>query len=384
MLSLETFEDSVPEKIIQRGWSYFHHGAVTDLRQTGDGHWHAVVFGSTQYEVSIQLDGIKINAMHCDCPYDYGPVCKHITAVLYGIRAASNAGSGPAAESNPHAPPNPLALLERLPNEELRAFLKHLIEQDWEFKDRFRLYFADPERPTDIRSNYKKAVRKLIRTYSDRDILDYNSTFKFAKAMYPLLQDGDHAVEQQQYAKAVAMCQAVASECVKLMAYSDDSAANISGLVNDAIAILQQVAETPDIPKDKLTELYDWIERELRDTIWFNYGDFGQKLLKVAQSVARRSEPDRFLQLLDRLKLPTGKSDYYTEYYNKVLIQLKIQFLSSIGREEEAVAIINTHLEIAEIRQVLVDEAIEHENYSNPTCSEFRKTCPYAFLYTQQ
>lgn len=361
MLSLENFEVSVPDKIIQRGWSYFHHGAVTDLRQTGDGHWHAVVFGSAEYQVSVQLTGASIDTMHCDCPYDYGTVCKHMVAMLYGIKAAIDTASG---ESALRTPLNASDLLERLPNEELRAFLKHLIEQDWEFKDRFMLYFADPERVTDIRANYTKAVRKLIRTYSDRDFLDYNGTFKFAQAMYPLLQDGDHAVEQQQYAKAVAMSQAVASECVKLMAYSDDSAANISGLVNDAIAILQQVAEAPDIPKDKLTALYDWIERELRDTIWFNYGDFGQKLLQVAQSVARRSESDRFLQLLDRLMQPTGKSDYSTEYHNKVLIQLKIQFLNSIGREEEATALINTHLEVPEIRQVLVDDAIEKGDFS--------------------
>jgi hypothetical protein len=367
MLSLENFEVSVSDKIRQRGWSYFHHGAVTDLRQIGDGYWHAVVFGSAEYEVSIQLDGISINTMHCDCPYDYGPVCKHTTAVLYGIRAASNAAPGPGSESNPHAPPNPLTLLERLTNQELRAFVKHLIEQDWEFKDRFVLYFADPDRSTDIRANYTKAVRKLIRTYSDRDFLDYNSTFKFAQAMYPLLQDGDHAVEQQQYAKAVAMSQAVASECIKLMAYSDDSAANISGLVNDAIDILQQVAEAPDMPEDKLTELYDWIERELRDAIWFDYGDFGQNLLRVAESTARRSGTNRFLQLLDQLMQPTGKGGYHTEYFNKVLIQLKIQFLTSIGREQEATAIINTHLDIAEIRQVLVDEAIVHEDYSKAT-----------------
>lgn len=363
MLSLEDFEFSVSSHIKERGWTYFHHGAVKDLQQMGEGHWHAIVFGSAEYEVSVQMTGTSIDAMQCDCPYDYGPVCKHQVAMLYGIKAALDAGPGAVTENSPRAALNASEQLERITNEELRAFVKHLIEQDWEFKNRFMLYFADSGRATDIRTNYKEAVRKLIRTYSDRDFLDYNSTFKFAQAMYPLLQDGDHAVNQQQYDKAIAMSQAIASECMKLITYSDDSAANISGLIDGAIDTLQQVADAPAIPKEKITDLYEWIERELRNQIWFDYGDFGRKLLRVAQSAARRSAPARFLQLLDRLTHPTGKNDYSTEYHNKVLIQLKIQFLTSIGREEEATALINTHLKIPEIRQVLVDDAIEKGDF---------------------
>ncbi|KGE87600.1 MAG: SWIM zinc finger domain-containing protein [Phaeodactylibacter xiamenensis] len=162
MLSLEDFEFSVSSHIKERGWTYFHHGAVKDLQQIGEGHWHAIVFGSAEYEVSVQMTGTNIDAMHCDCPYDYGPVCKHQVAMLYGIKAALDAGQGAVTENSPRAALNASDQLERLTNEELRAFVKHLIEQDWEFKNRFMLYFADSGRATDIRTNYKKAVRKLI------------------------------------------------------------------------------------------------------------------------------------------------------------------------------------------------------------------------------
>lgn len=158
MLSLEDFEFSVSSHIKERGWTYFHHGAVKDLQQIGEGHWHAIVFGSAEYEVSVQMTGTNIDAMHCDCPYDYGPVCKHQVAMLYGIKAALDAGT----ENSPRAALNASDQLERITNEELRAFVKHLIEQDWEFKNRFMLYFADSGRATDIRTNYKKAVRRLI------------------------------------------------------------------------------------------------------------------------------------------------------------------------------------------------------------------------------
>ena len=44
------------------------------------------VFGTNAYTTKIDLIGDLIASTTCDCPYDQGPVCKHIVTALYDLR----------------------------------------------------------------------------------------------------------------------------------------------------------------------------------------------------------------------------------------------------------------------------------------------------------
>jgi hypothetical protein len=48
--------------------------------------WTAEVEGSDLYTVEIKLNNGEIVSWECDCPYDYGDICKHVVAVLLYIR----------------------------------------------------------------------------------------------------------------------------------------------------------------------------------------------------------------------------------------------------------------------------------------------------------
>ena len=55
-----------------------------------ENNWEAEVLGSDIYYVSVKLAGDEIIDWDCDCPYDWGPVCKHCTAVFFTIRKNRN------------------------------------------------------------------------------------------------------------------------------------------------------------------------------------------------------------------------------------------------------------------------------------------------------
>lgn len=79
------FEQHISGEILKRGKKYFDQGAVSDLTKEG-GYWLAEVSGTEMYRVSIK--GVRsYKEWDCDCPYDDGPICKHVAAVLYGIQA---------------------------------------------------------------------------------------------------------------------------------------------------------------------------------------------------------------------------------------------------------------------------------------------------------
>ena len=84
-MNYNTFTEEVHALILERGKEYFRQGAVESLTETPEG-WTAQVAGQETYNVVITgLDVPK--EWYCDCPYDHGPMCKHVAAVFYAIRA---------------------------------------------------------------------------------------------------------------------------------------------------------------------------------------------------------------------------------------------------------------------------------------------------------
>ncbi len=81
--SIEQWLSSAGQKIVGRGREYYRNGHITSLELLDDGSFEAEVEGSDDdYNVSVEVNPKtnKIVRCFCDCPYDYGDVCKHIAA----------------------------------------------------------------------------------------------------------------------------------------------------------------------------------------------------------------------------------------------------------------------------------------------------------------
>ena len=77
------WKDLFEQKILNRGYRYFHDKAVERI-SISENTIIATVNGSELYEVKIGLKNDEIVEMHCSCPYaEGGKNCKHMAAVLY-------------------------------------------------------------------------------------------------------------------------------------------------------------------------------------------------------------------------------------------------------------------------------------------------------------
>ena len=133
LLTLDNFEQSVESKIVERGLDYFKDGYVARLEKVGDGEFSAVVLGSDRYEVFVRLDGASVSEHECDCPYDWGDVCKHKVAVFYAIRGGNFSDTGDKLNS----------LLENLHDSALRRFVSNLLKKDRRFRQEFLREFDE-------------------------------------------------------------------------------------------------------------------------------------------------------------------------------------------------------------------------------------------------
>jgi uncharacterized Zn finger protein len=94
-IHIDRFEEEVHLLIAERGSAYFDSHSVQDLQQTPDG-WTATIEGNETYHVRLEGHD-EITQWHCTCPFEHGPVCKHVVAVLYAVRNAIHASRSAAA-----------------------------------------------------------------------------------------------------------------------------------------------------------------------------------------------------------------------------------------------------------------------------------------------
>ena len=82
---MKLWKDLFRIHILERGLNYYEEGCVTSLEQTSIGYT-AVVEGTDDYEVGIEICADQVYDMTCTCPYAAeGKYCKHMAAVLYKI-----------------------------------------------------------------------------------------------------------------------------------------------------------------------------------------------------------------------------------------------------------------------------------------------------------
>ena len=85
-IPLSEFEQLIDERILKRGLSYFKGGAITDFSETASGEYEAIVSGTEEYTVQLEISNNIITEHNCDCPYDMGPVCKHVVASIFHLK----------------------------------------------------------------------------------------------------------------------------------------------------------------------------------------------------------------------------------------------------------------------------------------------------------
>ena len=86
-MNLKNFEKIVEPDILNRGFRLYEEGYILEVEQVEKGEFVASVRGSDKYAVTIKLsDILEMTSHSCDCPYDWGTVCKHEVAVMYHIK----------------------------------------------------------------------------------------------------------------------------------------------------------------------------------------------------------------------------------------------------------------------------------------------------------
>lgn len=266
-IPLSHFEEYIDEPILKRGLSYFKKGFVHEPAEVRPGDYEAVVEGSEEYTVKLSISNGVIIEHSCDCPYDMGPVCKHVAAVIFyleqeelGLTQSTKKGSSKKAKASSSKPSKRKTiaqqvddLLGKVTHDELTLFVRELAAKDSLFRDLLLASFAQYN-SNESKALYAKQVNTLIKVARGKyGFLDSSGAEYVSKELSSMLGLANHYIRKGNHKSAFFICTAIKDELISALEYADDMDGNLTDTIYDAFDTLATIAQ--EDPPEEVREL---------------------------------------------------------------------------------------------------------------------------------
>ncbi len=275
-MNIDTFELEIEEKILDRGYDYWQSGSVQKIVHSEGNRITAVVMGSEPYRVSIELDKKGDITHSCTCPYDYGPICKHVVALLYEIeeRQLNNSepgeqggdGGGESDGGNGNGNGNgnengdievegedrdDLSRLEEilgnLEARELRALVLEHVRHDLSWGNDLLGRYSESDEES--YHHYCAMLEEQLDACRGRHgYIDYHQASMAGDEASDMVDRARVLIGDQKFDQAIPMLHAVCTVMAEGIEEADDSDGSIGGAIEDAIDCFQEMAVDPDLP----------------------------------------------------------------------------------------------------------------------------------------
>lgn len=373
-LTLENFKQEIDPIILDRGCVYFSSGHVDNLEEDDDGMWSAQVEGTDRYHVIINQDTNGELTTQCTCPFDWGPICKHVAAVLFAIEETFNEYKG-SKPRKPHKKRKTRTekihdTLKSMAHEELVELLVELAGQDRQIATMILARFSDE-------GNAKKAYISLVKNALNMGkgqygFIDYYGSGRAARGVRDVLQRADTDLAQGRAINAVPVYQAVLETLVPAISHADDSNGELGDCITFALQGLAQAAHTLS-PKEQ-RQLFNYCVSESQHKRYSGW-DWGWDLAQIgADLVETEAQRQKLFEALDKMAISHQVEEETQAWLSKFEYQraetIKLSVIDQLDDEETRLAFLIDRVDLEPFREKLVRYHMDHENLE-----EARKLC---------
>ena len=360
-IPLEEFEQHIDETILKRGLSYFRNGRVETPVEIRPGEYVAIVHGKEDYTVKITLAEGMITDYTCNCPYDWGPVCKHVAAVLFELQQEelhlqkrSKTASGKKPKKRKTIGDKINELLEKVPHNDLKQFVRELSAEDIPFRNRLFATFGHYTEG-ETKGAYKQQVKSILRAAEGRKgYIDWSAARYVGNAVNDLLETARRYQENGNYKSAIHICTAVMETMVDALQYSDDSSGDIGGNIDYAFGIFHEIATAS--PPEEIREMmikycFTAFEKE-----YFEGWGWHSAILQTAMVLQKTGqEAEKIIALARTLE----KREYMQDYAQHIIYKM----LQKTRGEKEAETFMAQNISNPEMRKTALQKAFEQKDY---------------------
>jgi uncharacterized Zn finger protein len=366
-LSLENFKKEIASHILQRGRDYYDDGCVVSLEEIGDGHWLAKVEGTELYIVKIEQNAEGGIYHTCTCPYDWGPTCKHVAAVLYAIEAAFQE----YFDGKPTRPRKKRTtrkekvrtILENLPKQELVEILTEFAGNDRQIALALLARFGSEG---ESKKAYIRMAKDALKLGQGRGgFIDYWGAPDAARGLLEMLNRARKFLRQGKSTEAIPIAQAILETVIPAIEHADDSMGALGECIDSACKILEKAAA--DLEGTARHELFDYCLAKAPfdpfvdwDWCWF--------LAQLAADlIATQEERKRLFAVLDQMATRRGttfddRPFSLNRFDHERAALIKLTVIQSEDGEEAALNFIKEHVHHHPFRQRLIKHYMESDD----------------------
>lgn len=370
---LQKFESAIDERIVNRGSEYFADGTVRGLKQIKDDQWVASVEGTEKYKVQISLKADEVIDYSCSCPYDLGPACKHVVAVLYELRAQKYPQEEQTEkfrkffkEKQPKKSHESLEeILSSMPRAALDTLLLEYAGREPDFADYIFAKYA-LHAPTSNKEQYRQIIKSSIHAAEGRHgLIDYWQTSKAVEGTEMVLEKAEEFISDSDAQKALPIYQCVLEEMVPLLQNADDSNGMIGSAIDQAfegLSICARLATEAAFRAELLNYFFDEFDHK-RYSGWsewrWNFLEF------AAQTVVTSQEQKRLFEKLEQtIRASQGCHDLSSFYSEETILRIKLTVVERLGSKEDVEDFLNRHLESPDMRERAIERAFQRKDFA--------------------
>jgi hypothetical protein len=381
-LTLENFRQLIDSKILERGSNYYHSGYVTELDEVSDGQWSAQVAGTYVYDVSVEQPSNGELFCECTCPYDWGPHCKHIAAMLYAIAEEYPdyvAGKKPvkAKKKRQTREEKVRDALGGLSRDELMEILVDQARSDKQLANQLVLQYGVV---ADDKKTYARMVRDALSLGRERDgFIDYMGAMVAARSVDDILGRAEALLADGKPLQAVPIAQAVVETVVPGLQAADDSNGSLGGCIWSGLDLLERAAKA--LPVEENRSLLEYFLEEAQHERYAGW-DWGWELARLATDLI--STPEERGRVFDALDQMAGlradrRAGLLLSHYDEERAALnKLSVIKREDGEEAAHTFMVEHKHLFRFREHLIDYYLERGDLSEAKllCEEWLQDHP--------
>lgn len=312
---------------------------------------------TSNYQVELRISGDVIESYSCNCPYDHGPICKHIVAAFITYMenelATDTKPLDEAEEILPEKEQSDLeVVLEAISAEELKAYFKNVLESDEALKNKFMTRFGE-EGEKRNKTYYAQQIRAVLKHAAGRD------KFIFYHKMRWVIQEVEVFFEMAEQAFAVGNYQtvfyisaALLEEMNKAINFADDSDGGIGTSIYRSVELMGMITQLKEAKAvETQKDMYSYgVKRVEKGT--FRGWDWHFDMIRLAGKCASTQK-----QAKKVLTLCQNLPSYWQDDIDLIVLELAAKY--DIGINVEAYK--TSRLHNPKIRELLIDEALKEE-----------------------
>lgn len=362
-MNIKNFESYVNQTVLDRGYSYYIEGNIVEAYNQGNNEYAFEVQGSEDYEVIVKLDNKgEIIYSECDCPYDFGPICKHEVAAYFKLfEIIDNDCIDLSSKEKASNSSGIKGVLNNLSKEELVKIILDIAQENRILKNSLILRYSKGNNEQEL-EKCKRLIESIIIKYTCREgFIRYRDTYSFANEMQEILEKAS-ITEDIMLALEIAFL--LINEAIEAFEYADDSDGGIGSLVVESIEFIEnRVLDIENLDKDLKETIFNKLLEQIDSDVFDGWENYRIDILTICVNFAGDANlREKLRTKIESILLKNSRNEYEI-YYDEQLMNILLQIINSYGTKEETLEFIENNLKYDSFRAFLIDKFMKENKF---------------------